>query len=417
MEPLNVKREDLGNLKNKLTITVPAKDVETAYEKVSNQLKPKVKINGFRKGKMPQGLLEKRFSKYMQEEAMETLVPQYYQKAVVQEKLAPAVNPEFSDLQVEKGKPFVFSATFEVWPDFEMPAKSLLALKKEELSLTESEKKARKDGHLGRAAELSPKDGAAATGDQLKLDFTGKTEDEEEVEQKDFIAVLGNGQLIEAFETALVGMKAGESKEFDAQLPADHPEDRFKDKKAHFKVELKEVKTRQLPALDAAFLARYGESIKTEADFDQLIEKELLGIKERERANQYREALRSQLAGHLNFVVPPSLLESEVGFRLHQLTQSPQNKGKEEAELRPLAQKEAEDYLRLNRYIHRYLEDNKITPEDNEVWRRFSMQAGMMGQNPNELLRTDYGRQFYNDVYQSMAEEAVLDHLSKELLT
>src|SRR3989339_1193556 len=140
MENLNVAVEDLGNLKRRLTVTVPQSEVNAAYDKVYNNLKGRVRVNGFRKGKMPQALLEKRFSQYMKEEGMETLVPRYFQQAVEQEALNPALQPEFSNLEVEKTKPFVFTATVEVWPDFEMLGASALSLTKEEPKVEAAEK-------------------------------------------------------------------------------------------------------------------------------------------------------------------------------------------------------------------------------------------------------------------------------------
>jgi len=200
-------------------------------------------------------------------------------------------------------------------------------------------------------------------------------------------------------------------------LPEDHPEDRFKGKQASFTVMLNELNSRTLPEIDQAFLAEFGEKIKTEADFDQMIEDELKSYKDQEHASLYREELKSQIVEKLDFTLPETLLKSEVDFRQHQLSHAPENKEKKEEDLALQAEKEAVEYLRLNRFIHRYMEEHGLTPEDNSVWQRFSMQASMMGQKPMELVRTDYGRQFYNDVYQTMSEESVLDHIVKELLS
>ncbi|MDT8446899.1 MAG: trigger factor [bacterium] len=416
MDTFNVQREDLGDLKLKLTITVPPEEVKAAYDKSYGDIKNKVRVNGFRKGKMPQTLLEKRFSKYMKEEAMETLVPQYYEKAVAKESIAPAIQPEFADLEVEKGKPFVFTATLEVWPEFSLLEPKDFKLDVKEVTISDDERKVRRDHHLGQSAELSDKDGPAAAGDQVTVDFKGKTEDGEEVNQEGFKVVLGNGQLIEAFESAILGLSKGESKEFETTLPEDHPEDRFKGKKASFEVTVQEVQARVLPAIDEKFLERFGDKVNTEAEFDQMVEDELKEIKEREQSHHYREELRKQIVEKLDFQLPASLQASEVEFRVHQLKNQPENADKSEEDLKPQAQKEADGYLRLNRFVHRYMDEKELKPDDNNIWQRFGMQCQMMGQNPMELIRTDYGRQFYNDIYQTTAEEMVLDQLVAEIL-
>lgn len=416
MESFNVQLEELGDLKRKLTITVPPEDVKAAYDKVYGEIKNKVRVNGFRKGKMPQSLLEKRFSKYMKEEAMETLVPKYYEKAIEQEKLHPAIQPNFDDLEVEKDKPFVFTATMEVWPDFDLPEAKDFKLEKKEFDISKEERAFRRDHHLGQAAELSEKDGPAAKGDQVTVDFVGKTEDGQEVNQEDFTVVLGNGQLIEAFEEAIIGLKAGETKDFETTLPEDHPEDKYKGKKSSFTVTCKKVEERKLPEVDEKFLERFGERIKTPEDFEKMIDDELEDIKTRENQHHYREELRTQIMDQLSFELPQSLIESETEFRTHQLKQSEENQEKSDEDLKPQAEKEAKDYLRLNRFVHRYMDEKEIKPDDNQLWQRFTMQCQMMGQNPMELIRTDYGRQFYNDIYQTTAEEQVLDHLAGEVL-
>ncbi|OGG96100.1 MAG: trigger factor [Candidatus Lambdaproteobacteria bacterium RIFOXYD12_FULL_49_8] len=416
MENLNVAVEDLGNLKRRLTVTVPQSEVNAAYDKVYNNLKGRVRVNGFRKGKMPQALLEKRFSQYMKEEAMETLVPRYFQQAVEQEALNPALQPEFSNLEVEKTKPFVFTATVEVWPNFDLPKAASFSLEKVEPKVEDSEKEQLKRSYLVRQAQFTPKEGAAALGDSVKIDFSGKTEDGEEVNEQGFEVSLGDNQLLPEFEAALTGMKAGDEKEFEAQLPADHPEKRFRGQKASFKVKLLEVQNRVLPQIDEAFLKQFGEKAKTPEAFEQMIENELKATKVRQQTQANREKLREQIAQNLQFPLPEGLMDSEVQFRVHQIKGQADHAEKSEDELKTLAEQDAQNFLRTNRFVHLYMKETGLTPKDDEVWRRFVLQCQMMGQNPGELVRTEHGRQFYNDLFQMMAEEAVLDHIASEIL-
>jgi trigger factor len=97
-ESLEVAIENLADLKRKIVVTVPQDTVKEAYNKIFNSMKEKFSIKGFRKGKIPQSLLEKRFEKIMKSEAIESLVPEYYEKAIKQENLKPAVRPQFDDL-------------------------------------------------------------------------------------------------------------------------------------------------------------------------------------------------------------------------------------------------------------------------------------------------------------------------------
>ena len=141
MESFEVSVENLGKLKRKIIVTVAQDEVKAAYDKTFLSLKDKVKIDGFRKGKVPQKILEKRFNRMMREEAIETLVPEYFEKAVTREKLTPAVRPKFDDLDIDKEKPLVFSAAFEIYPEFDPPAFSEYSLEKKEPEISDEEVK------------------------------------------------------------------------------------------------------------------------------------------------------------------------------------------------------------------------------------------------------------------------------------
>ena len=230
MESLDVKIEDLGNLKRKIIVTVPSEIVREAYNKTYLSLKDKISINGFRKGKFPQSLLEKRFQKVMRNEAIETLVPEYYEKAIKQENLKPAVRPQFDDLEVEKSKPLVFSAAFEIYPEFDLPEYSVYGLEKKEAEFTAEEVAEQRKRHLDNASTFSPKAGAAEEGDQIVMEFNGKVDEESIAEAKDHKYILGSKEFLPEFETALSGMKKDEEKNFDLTFPSDYNEEKLQGK-------------------------------------------------------------------------------------------------------------------------------------------------------------------------------------------
>jgi len=413
MESLQVAIQEEGPLKKKLTITVPQDQVKATYDKVYNGLKNKVRIKGFRPGKMPQTLMEKRFEKYMAEEAMENLVPQYYQKAIAQEKLTPAMQPAFADLQIDKQKPLVFTATVEVWPQVDLVPYNQLKLAKKEVSISDEELQTQINHHLERRAAYAVKEGAAADGDRVSLSFEAKTEDQTDVSQPRHDYVLGSKQFIPEFELALTGMKAGEDKSFEAVLPADHPREEFRNKKAFFKVHVQQVETRSLPAIDEHFLQQYKGRAATKEEFEAMCREEVNQIKTERIKAEYRAELRQELALQLNFEIPASLLASEIEYQKEQLGK----KGDIAApDLEQKAQKAAQEGLRLSRYIYVVKEKEEIQIDPNQAYSRFAMNAQMLGMDPSQLLQSDYGRQFYEDTYHMVTEEAVLDFIADKVL-
>ncbi len=408
---MQVAIEDQGDLKRKLTITIPQNQVKAAYDKVYSSLKGQVKVKGFRPGKMPQQLMEKRFKKYMSEEAMETLVPEYYQKAIEQENLTPAIQPHFDDLRIDKKKPLTFTATVEVWPEVQLPDFSKFTLEKKEVKITEEELKAQQNQHLEKYATYEPKESAAEEGDRILLSFEAHTEDNQDVSQPNHFYILGSKQFIPEFEEALQGLKAGEEKEFDALLPADHPREEYRSKKTHFKVTAQGVDTRILPEVDETFLKNFSGRAATPEEFTEMVKKEVTEIKEQKIAADYRTELRKQLNEILDFPVPESLLEQETEHFKQDLTQQKKTDNLEEN-----AKAEALSQLRLGRFIYLMQEKEKIEIDPNNIYNRFMLNAQMLGLNPSELIQSDHGRRFYEDTRHMVTEEAILDHIANKVL-
>ena len=418
MEPFEVSVEDLGKLKRKIVITVAQEEVKAAYDKIYLSLKDKVKIDGFRKGKVPQKLLEKRFDRMMREEAIESLVPEYFEKAVTKEKLTPAVRPKFDDLEIDKKKPMIFSAAFEIYPEFDPPEFTAYSLEKKESEITDEEVAEQRQRHLDSAAIFESKEGAAEEPDQVTLDFEGMLEEESIAKADDQVYLLGSKQFLPEFEEALAGMKKEEKKTFDLTFPEDYNEEKLQGKTAQFTVKVKEIKQKQPPEINEEFFKRYGDQVKSEEDFEKMVAEEVKFRKDQEIKREYHSSLKEQLADLLNFDIPEQLLEEEVGMKMQQIQQqaAKDNTPDEEPDEEKI-RKEAADALRFSIFIQTTLDKKEVTVDENEANRRFEMNCAMMGVNPAELVNQDYGRQMYQQVYGMVAEETVLDFITEKVLS
>ncbi len=416
MESLDVAIEDLGNLKRKITVTVPKEKVKDAYNKTYKSLKDRVNINGFRKGKYPQALLEKRFVKVMKDEAIETLVPEYFDKALKQENLKPAVRPKFEDLEVDKKKPLVFSATFEIYPEFELPEYGKFSLEKKEAEFTEDEIKQQRQRHLDSGATYEDKDGVAEEGDQVQIEFKGTADEEVVAESNNRFYVVGSNEFLPEFEAALKAMSKGEEKDFDLTFPSDYNEEKLRDKTASFHVKVNDVKKKIETELNEDFFKRYGDKVKSEEDFDNLIEEEVKFRKENEIKKEYRDKIRKQLDDLLDFEVPVQLLEEETNIRFSQAKQKPESKEHSDDVLRDEAQVSALKELRFSIVVQKVLETEELKPDEREVYKRFEINCAMMGIQPDELMKQDYGHQIYQQIFSIVAEETVLDFMTDKIL-
>ncbi|MBU2514478.1 trigger factor [bacterium] len=415
MESLDVTIEDLGNLKRKITVTVPKEKVKEAYEKTYKSLKNKINIDGFRKGKYPQSLLEKRFNKVMKDEAIETLVPEYFDKALKKENLKPAVRPEFSELEIDKKKPLVFSATFEIYPEFENPDYSNYKLEKKEVEFSDEELQKHRQRHLDGAAVFEEKDGKAEEGNQLQIEFEGKLDGEVIAESKSQVYVLGSNQFLPEFEIALQGMSKDEEKDFDLTFPSDYNEERLQNKTASFSVKVNNVKSKKNTELNEEFFKRYGDRIKSEEDFNNLIEEEVKFTKENEIKKGQRDEVRKQLNNLLDFDVPEQLLKEEIRIRLSQKEQKSNDKDQSDEDLKTKIEEDAKNDLRFSIFVQKMLEQEDLKPDEREVYRRFEINCAMMGIRPDDLMKQDYGQQIYQQIFGIAAEESVLDFVIEKV--
>lgn len=416
MESLDVAIEDLGNLKRKITVTVPQEKVKSAYDKCYRSIKDKVNINGFRKGKFPQALVEKRFTSMMKEEAIETLVPEYFDKALKKENLKPAVRPKFGDLEIDKKKPLVFSATFEIFPEFEIPEFSKFVLEKKTVEIGNEDITKQRQRHLDGAAVFDPKDGEATSGDQVQMEFVGKLSEEVIAESEKRMYILGSDEFLPEFEAALNGMKQGDEKDFDLTFPSDYNEEKLRDKTATFHLKVNEVRQKKEVKLDETFFKRYGGKVKSEQDFNKLVEDEVKFRKENEIKRELRKKIREQLDQLLEFEVPEQLLQEEVSIRINQAKQKADGKNIKEAELEANATNEAKKELRFTIFVQKLLELKSLKPDEQEVYKRFEINCAMMGIRPDELMKQEYGHQIYQQIFGIVAEETVLDYMTDQIL-
>ena len=420
MEPLDIAVENINDLKLKLTITVPGTEVKEAYDVCYRGLNSRVNINGFRRGKIPRSVLEKRFEKQMRQEALESIVPQNFEKALETKGLQPLGKPEFDNFEIQKNKPLKFTATFEVWPDFAFPESSSFELEEIEIKVTDEELEELKDKFLDEAAQFVEKDGAADEGDQVLMDFTLIVDEDDISEEEDYEYLLGSNQFLPEIEEVLKGVKAGEVKELTITIPESHAELSLRGKEVKFLFHLKEVRGKQLPELNTEFFKGYGEEINSEEDFIELLKQEIIRKKESENIAAYRSKIKEQLIKRLTFPVPDEIRKKEVEYQLSVLQQENDKKAATDklstAELEKQAEKAAGNHLRFLAYIEKMVKEFNLQVDEEEVKHKFAVNARMLGIDLNDQTQQKRSNDFYNAFYQTVQENAVLDYLTNQIL-
>jgi trigger factor len=392
---MEVTMEELGKLKRKLTVEVPLNEVAAAYDEVYQRIRTNIRVDGFRPGKYPRHLAEKRFKELMGQEALQNLMPRYLEQVLQEKRLRPATEPQFHNLDIDKSRPFRFDVEFEIIPEFELIEAKAFTVEEKKVELEADAVERRIDELRASSASLEEKSVPAAQGDFVTFDFEGTLNGRafaggSGTSQQ---AELGAGRYLEGFEKELLGLSAGEHKKFTLTFPADYPQADLAGQIAEFKVAVRKVEAKKLPELDAAFFSQFG-SLNSLEVFRDYVESRLRAEQEQAIEREYQEELAEQIRRRYDFDVPETLIEQAVAdFEHHQRENHPEmleNPAKlEEAKAEEARNRSAE--LRLRYVLQRYAREYGITVSGEEVRSRFLLQAILLRQNPEELIRTRAG--------------------------
>lgn len=318
---MQVSVETLKGLERKVTISVPTEKVE---EEVSSRLKNlarKVKVDGFRPGKAPMNIVEKRFSGSVREEVARDMVQSTLYEALKKEELIPAGYPSVEPEQLEPGKDFKYSAIFEVYPqitinELNQDKVEIVSAEVKDSDVEEMLEKLReqnKDFH-----EVSRK---AKDGDKLLLDFEGFIDGNafEGGKAEDFEIVIGSHSMIPGFEEGLIGAEIDKPFDLKVSFPKEYGAQDLAGKDATFKVTVHKIMEGKLPKLDEAFAKKFNikeggiEGLKK--DIRQNMTREL----ERRVSSLNREKIFDKLLEKNAFDLPQSLVNQEIEHLKHEM--------------------------------------------------------------------------------------------------
>lgn len=381
--------EDISPVKKKITVTVPAEEAEAALAATIAMYRTSVTIDGFRKGKVPTGIIEKRFHDQVYKEATTDLVNVHINEIVTENKYRPVSRIDFDGEDIKRGADFVYNISFEVMPDFELPAYEGFEVEQEEAEVDEKEvKDVIERVRLGMADILAVgEDRAPEDGDIVVLDFEATDENGapiQGVKADNFQLTLGEGQTLPDFESLVKSMKQGEEKEGPVSFPADFFNTEFAGRTVNMKAKLHAIKERKLPELGEAFAKKAG-------GFDNM-DMFSLSIREsylKSRTDLNKSAAQKTLLDNLlkltDFPVPEIMLNDHVNMilgdlqdRLERQGKGLASLGKTEDVLREEVRPEAELRAKAHIFLLAVAREKELVVTEQEVdfqIRRMAMQS------------------------------------------
>lgn len=311
---LKISLEAVEGLENRMTVTIPA---ETIEREVNNRLKSvgsKAKLKGFRPGKAPLKIIQQHYGEGIRQEVLNEMVQSSYSAAIDEKNLKPAAMPTLEQVESAPGSDFIYTATFEVFPQIELSALDGLEVEKQETEISETDIDEMVENLRAQRVDWKVVQRKSMEGDKITLDFEGsiKGESIEGGSGQDTEIVIGSGQMLEDFENNLIGLTAGEEKTFKLKFPKDYQASEIAGKKADFTIRIKEVAQQELPEIDAEFVKGFGIESGDIESFRQDVRKNM----EREAKSMIESDVKQQIMERLldtnPIEVPSALITNEA---------------------------------------------------------------------------------------------------------
>lgn len=428
---MSLQVENLEKNMVKLTIEATAEEFEAATEKAYLKNRGKMNVQGFRKGKAPRKIIEKMYgTEVFYEDAANLIIPEAYEKAANESGLDIVSQPDIDVVQIEKGKAFIFTALVAVKPEVTLGAYKGVEVKKADVSVTDEEINAELDKVREQNSRLiAVEDRAAKDGDQTVIDFEGFVGGVafEGGKGEDYPLVLGSHSFIDTFEEQLVGKKIGEEVEVNVKFPEQYQAEELAGKDAMFKVTIKEIKEKEMPALDDEFASDVSE-FDTLDEYKADIKAKLAEKKEKDAVRAKEDAVVDKIVEGATMEIPDAMLDTQVRQMADEFAQRIQSQGLSVEQyfqftgmdskkfietLRPQAMKRIQSRLVLEAIV----KAENITVSDEELEKEIADMAAMyqmeadklkeiIGEKEKEQMKMDLAVQKAVDVVAGAAVEA-----------
>ncbi|MES9976024.1 trigger factor [Candidatus Thiodiazotropha sp. LNASS1] len=412
---MQVSVESGEGLERRVTVELPAEQIEVEVTKRLKQIGRTAKLDGFRPGKVPMNLLRRNYGGQVLQEVYGQMIESSYQEAIQQEKLQPAGMPKIEPKESTEEGLFSYVATLEVMPDIKL-TELTGEIKQPVAEITAQDVEDMIEKLRKQRATWNNVDRAAAEGDQVKISFKGLVDGEvfEGGSAENVDLVLGSNRMIEGFESGLVGMVKEEKRSIDLQFPEDYRVEDLAGKPVTFEVEVNEVAEEVLPQVDDDFAKDFGagEGVdKLKEDIQENMRREL---SQRVKARIKSQAM--DLIFEQNKIdIPKALIEEEIEA-LRKQTREQMGQGAGSFELpREMFEDQARRRVTLGLLIGEIIKQNEIQVDNDRVRQTIEEYAASYEQ-PEEVVKFYYGnQQQLASVQNVVLEDQVVDWVIEQV--
>jgi trigger factor len=400
---MQVSVESTGSLERRMTVQVPAERIDREVDSRLQSMKSTVRLDGFRPGKVPLGVIEKKYGALVRQEVTQQVIHTTLQDALAQESLRPAAEPTIEPVESFPGKPLEYVATFEIFPELTAPIDYGFKVMRPVVAIGAAEVDSMLEKLRRQRATWKTKDRAAQTDDQVIIDFEGTVGGDAFGGGKGqkLPLVLGSNTMVPGFEEQLLGAVSGDERTLRVTFPADYPSREIAGQDVEFRVKVHSVAEMVLPELDDDFARAFG-----------VAEKGMEGLKQEVAANMQRELkqlvkanVKDQVFKGLlerNPVEVPRSLVSDEADRL-KAQQAPESASASELE------QNAERRVKLGVLVTAIVRQNRIQIDPDRVRETVETIAASY-EKPEDVIQWYYGNQeMLGGVQSAVMEDQVVD--------
>ena len=327
---MSLQVEKLEKNMAKLTIEVPASDLEKALQSAYKKQKNKISLPGFRKGKVPRQMIEKMYgAEIFFDDAANEIIPKAYADAYDECELEIVSRPEINIVQIEKGKPFIFTAEVATKPEVTLGEYKGLEVDKVSTRVTQKEVEAKIEEEAEKNARtVTVEERAVQDGDEVILDFEGFVDGEafEGGKGENYPLTIGSGSFIPGFEEQLVGAEAEKEVEVKVTFPEDYHAEELKGKEAVFKCTVHEIKAKELPEIDDEFAAEVSE-FDTLDEYKADVKAKIKEQKATDGKRKQEDQAVEQAIKNASYEIPDAMVDTQISQMANDFAQRIQSQG------------------------------------------------------------------------------------------